>query len=697
MPAEDALRSPFEYLLRPRGVAIVGASPQRGSSRNTLVRVLVKHGFSGAIYPVSASHTEIEGLKAYASVADIPDVPDVALVITPAHTVPEVIAQCGAKGIPGAIVFSSGFEEVENGKELALQLAESARRHKVAVLGPNCQGIWSVRARTMLTFGSALMNLETVQHAPLAVISQSGALAGAIGNTLQTSGIGCSYIVSVGNETCIDALDALAWIIEQEDVKVAAMYIEGLADAGRIMAIAQRARERGVQIVTLKAGRSAMGQQATASHTGKIASSHAVYADALEQAGVITVDSLEDALAAVEVLGYLGNPRRSNDANGGVSILSSSGGAGALLADHSSELGVPMAQFSADTAQQLEKILPEFARKANPVDLTGQINSVPGLFGDTCAAIGADPRTEAVVVQSASSGRRQLMENADALKALAQQVPVVVSFIGEVMEPQLRRDFGEAGIVLSAGPGHTMKALSMIYRRQRAQVLGGPRARTAGSTPLAAPRDWGQAMAVCEQAGIAPAPWVILRPGERAEQACQGLSYPLVVKVLPSESDHKSELGLVKLHVRSAQEVDALCTAFRARLGKPDAGMLVQEMAGDGVEVVLSCLRQTDFGPVISIGSGGVAIELYRDVTSLVLPVTREQVMQAMPRLKLWSLLQGYRGNPAADVQALADAAVRLGDWFLCASEVREFELNPVIVRGRGEGLVAVDALAVAD
>jgi acetate---CoA ligase (ADP-forming) len=682
----------FEHFIKPRSVAIVGASPQRGSPRNTMVRVLLKHGFEGKVYPVSPSHAEVEGLQAYPSVADLPEVPDVALVITPAHTVPGVIAECGEKGIRSAIVFSSGFEETEDGKEHAQRLAQMAREHGVAVVGANCQGIWSVRQRAMLTFSPAALNQESLKHAPIAVVSQSGALAGAIGNFLLNNGIGCSYIVSVGNETCVDALDMLEHVIEQDDVKVVALYIEGLDDASRILGIAERARERGVQIVALKAGRSEVGQQATASHTGKIASAHTVYADVLEQAGVIAVDSLIDALAAVEVLAYLPQPRVSGEPFSGVAVLSSSGGAGALLADHSSEYGIPMAEFSPQTAEKLEGTLPEFARKANPVDLTGQINTVPTMFQDTCFAVEADSRVEAMIVQFASSGRKYLEANAEVFKTVGRSMPVVVSFIGELPDRETRIAFRDAGVVLVADPSQAMSALSLLYRRRRMLSLPKAEART----PLAsrgAPQDWSETMRFCAESGITPAKWVVLGPQDRASDACAGMKYPLVVKVLPSECEHKTELGLVKLRVQTPDDVDAYAREFRARVGKPEMGVLVQEMISDGVEIVLSCMRQTDFGPIISIGTGGVAVELYRDMSHLALPVSADQVRDALRKLKLWTLLEGFRGKPAADVEALVQAAVRFGDMFLSATAVQEFEINPVMVKPCGQGLGAVDAL----
>ena len=682
----------LENFFRPDSLAIIGASPNRGNSRNSLLRVVMKHGYTGRIYPVSPSHKEIEGLTAYPSVASLPEVPDLAMVITPAQTVADVIADCGRKGIRNAIVYSSGFEEVDSGKIHAEKLVAAARVHGVAVLGANCQGIWSVRQRAILTFGSASLNLEVVTHAPIAVISQSGALAGAIANVLQTNAMGCAYVVSVGNETCLDALDALEWIIEQDDVRVVAMYIEGLSNARRLIPLAQRAHARGIEIVCLKAGRSTIGQEATASHTGKIASSHSVYRDALRQAGIISVETIADALIAVEALAYLASPRISGGSDGGVSVMGSSGGAGALLADHSAEFGVPMARFSPQTDARLDTILPEFARKANPVDLTGQINSDPNLFKNTCLALHADPRTEAIVVQFASSGRRGVRDNAEVFKSAARDLPFVVSFVGEVMELDFRKELREAGIFASTDPALSMKALSFLYQRPKTPPQHVP--VESRRKQRRRPEDWIELMQFCEDAGIRPAPWVVMNKGDSAESACTGLRYPLAVKVLPSESDHKSELGLVQLNLESPTEVDSVAADYRTRLGKPDIGILVQEMAADGVEAVLACMRNTDFGPVLTIGSGGIGIELYRDVCHLVLPVSAEQVHAALSRLNLAHLLAGYRGKPPADIDAFVDAAVRFGELFLACPTLGEFEVNPVIIRPAGQGVVAVDALA---
>ena len=687
--------SDLEKIFHARSVAIIGASPQQGTARNRIVKILLKHGYEGSVYPVTPTHAEVEGLKAYKTVANLPEVPDVALIITPAATVPSLIEECGICGIRCAIVFSAGFEEVESGKDVAKQLIEAARKHNVLVLGPNAQGVWSVKAKTMLTFGPAALALESLQHAPIAVISQSGALAGAVGKYLQNNGLGCSYIVSVGNESCLDAIDALTWIIQQEDVRVVVLYLEGLDNAARLIPLAHEARRRGIQIVTLKAGRSTFGQEATASHTGKIASPYAIYLDVLSQAGIIVVESLAEAVAAAEMLSVMPDPHLSGDPKGGIAIMSSSGGAGALLADHSDERGLPMAVFADETLDKLNHILPEFARKANPIDLTGQIRANPNLFRDTLAAISEDSRTEAIVVQFTASGSRDLMDNADDFKnvARARNLPVIISFAAEMVDPASRKEFMRSGIYLSEDPSNTMRALKWLYDRRRfaGLKLASPQATTREQH--SAPNSWEDMMSFLEASSVTPAKWRILGPNDKAAETCAGLNWPLVVKALPSEAEHKTELGLVKLRVQTSEEVDTHASEFRRIMGNSDMSVLVQEMVTDGVEVVLSCLRDTDFGPVLSIGSGGVAIELYRDVTYLALPVTPEQVETSLRKLKLWTQLEGFRGAPRADVEALIKAAVQFGSMMLATPSLAEAEVNPVLVRPQGKGLVAVDFL----
>lgn len=684
----------LERIFRPRSVAIVGASPDAGTPRNSVVRVLLQTGFPGAIYLIHPRHKEVEGLACYPDLAALPEVPDLGLIITPSHTVAGIIEQCGALGIRAAIVFSAGFEEIEDGKALAAELRETANRHGVAMLGTNCIGAWSVREKAILTFSAAGLQLQDVRHAPVAFVSQSGALGGAVSYYLQSHDIGCAYFVSVGNETQLDILDYLGWIVEQDDVRIAILYIEGLNDGSRLLAVAERARARGVQIVALKSGNSDLGQSATASHTGKIASAHAIYSDVFEQAGIIAVESIAEVLAIIEALNFLPDPRTTGDPLGGASALSISGGACALLADHADRYGVPMAEFSPDTAKKMEALFPSFARPANPADMTGQVRSQPTLMDDSLALMSDDPRTEAFIMQFSSSGRRDLQTKGNLFKAVAREknLPVIMSFAGELPTPEDRRDYRENGVLFCQDPSATIRTLGWLYQRER-YAKRAPTETRPTLSKRQAPTDWAETMNVLSDCGIDTPGWRILAPGEGAAESCQELHYPLVVKALPSDAEHKTELGLVKLRVSTAAEVDKHAAEFRNILNKPDAGILVQEMAGGGIEAVLSCLRNTDFGPVLTLGLGGMGIELFRDVAYLALPAGEAEVRRALEKLKLWTLLQGFRGAPAADIDALVSAAVNFGDMFVAMPDVVEFEINPLMVMPDGNGVIAVDAL----
>lgn len=684
----------LDNIFKPKRVVIVGASPEVGTARNSIVRVLLQTGFPGTIYLVSPRHMEIEGLKCYPDVTQLPEKPDLALIITPNTTVTGIVEQCGTVGIPAAVVFSSGFEEMEGGKSLAEDVRRAADRHGIAVLGTNCQGAWSVGAKAILTFGAAARRLSDVKHAPIAVISQSGALGGAIAAYLQNNEIGCAYMVSVGNETQLDVLDVLAWSIEQDDVRVAVLYVEGFRDGSRLLEITEKARQRGVQIVVMKAGNTELGQSATASHTGKIASPFSIYSHVLDQAGVIAVDSLTDLLAIIQALNDLPAPRVTGDAKGGVSVLSTSGGACAMLADNAERFGVPMAEFSPNSVAALEKIFPAFGRPQNPADMTGQIRSTPTMLDDSLAVLADDPRTEAFVMQFASSGRRDVEEKGHLFRKVARdrRLPLIVSYSGEEPTPNERKSFRQDGVVFSRDPAETMRVLGWIYQRQRYAGIK-PVVRRAPLAPRSAPRGWSGIMGLIADCGIDTPAWRILKVGETAASVCDGLQYPVVVKALPEDAEHKTELGLVKLRVASPGDVDAHAETFRKTLGKPNAGILVQEMVQDSVEVVLACLRKTDFGPILTIGLGGIGIELFRDVAHLALPVDEHQVRVALQKLKLWTLLQGYRGKPATDIDALTTAAVRFGDAFLAMPDVSELEINPLLVMPKGQGVTAVDAL----
>lgn len=685
----------MDRLFRPRSVALIGVSADMHKLNGRPFWLLRQHKFPGPIHLVNPKYDEIDGVRCLRRVDDIPGPADAALVMVPAAQVPEAIRACGRVGIANAIVLSSGFEEAPGSEALVKDLTAAAREGNVQLVGPNCEGIWSVAARTVLTFGSAARR-ETLHHAPIGVISQSGSIGGAVVRLLQDAGHGCSYFVSVGNETLVDAIDFLEWMVEQDDVRVVLVFLEGLTDGHRLSAVAARARVRGVRIVALKSGTSAAGRAATASHTGKIAAPFAVYRTVLKQCGVIQVDTICELIEAAEILSTQPDPARVAGPVPGVAVFSIPGGTRALTADACERLGVPLAQFDEETVEQLRRRLPAFGYARNPTDITGQVLSNPELFSSCLGLVAGDPNVEALIVQFANGGPYDAVRWRSMIKQVAADTgkPLVMSFMADQMPATERQGFAKDGLMIAREPVDAVKYLGWLYHSRASRDLRRapdhrplPRAALPGADDL---EGWERLLGT---AGIRMPRWRRVAASDDPALVGEGLRFPLVAKAMPSAADHKTEAGLIHIGLRDAEAlVDAVADLRR----KLPAGstVLIQEMVRGGVEAVLSVTRDPDFGPLLAVGSGGVLVELLHDITFLSPPVDPEQVCEAIRRLSLGRLLDGFRGAPKADVDALCRGAVGLVELYRAAdTAVAAIELNPVFVMPQGEGVVAVDLL----
>jgi acyl-CoA synthetase (NDP forming) len=684
-------RHRLDYVFRPRSVCMVGISADAHKLNGAPLGILRQHGFSGQIELVNPKYDEIAGLRCHRRLHDVPHGMDLAFLMLPAADVPQALEDAADRGMKGAIVLSSGFEEVADGAGLARRVRDICRDRGIALIGPNCEGVWSVRAKAILTFGSAARR-EVMHHAPLAIVSQSGAISGAIGRHLQDEGYGCGYVVSVGNETDTSMLEVMDWLLDQEDVRHVLLFLEGLRDGWRLCEVAAKARARAITIVALKSGNSAAGQEAAASHTGKIATPFGIYRDIFAQHGIIAVDSLAELVEAGRMLPHLPPLRRAPGAHPGISVCSVPGGTRALTADACADLGVPMARFETATVAALTAVLPRFGYAQNPTDLTGQILSRPAMLDEALGMVAGDPNTEAMVVQFANRGLRDARDRAPAMAAVAAHhgTPIIVSLLADEMPAAERRAAVAQGIGVVRDPREAVRLLSWLYRRDR--PLAGHEAEAAPPPPLAAPDgSWASMARFLGALGIGVPPWRVLRDDVAV---LAGLNFPLAAKALPEAVAHKTELGAVVLNLRDRAGLIAAAARIRERLGDPSAPLLVQEMVTGGVEATLSVARNPDFGALLAIGSGGVMVELFQDLAQLLLPASPGQVEAAIERLRLAPLLRGFRGAAPADHAALVRAAVALGQAFLALPPaVLEIELNPVFVLPKGRGVVAVDML----
>ena len=380
-----------------------------------------------------------------------------------------------------------------------------------------------------------------------------------------------------------------------------------------------------------------------------------------------------------------------------MAVFSIPGGTRALTADQFDLRGVPLSTFTRATVAALTAALPEFGGVENPTDLTGQVLSHPGLF-DTClTAIAADPNSEALVVQVANRGPIDVTERRELLAAVSRKtgIPIIATFLGDAVAADARRELRAAGVLCARDPAEAALYLGWLYDARRARTrTPGPPPPALAAAAAALPRSWEETVRWLAATGIAVPAGRVVGAGDNVAAACAGLKFPVAVKALPEDADHKTELGLLALNVAAADDVAREATRIRGALGKPTAPILVQEMVSGGVEVLLAGMRNPDFGPLLAIGLGGIAIELFRDVAWIALPTTPADIKRAIAGLKLAYLLAGFRGRPAADLEALAECAARFGARFAAATpQAAEFEINPLLVLPAGQGVVAVDAL----
>lgn len=687
-------------LFNPASVVLIGASSDPEKLTGRPLDILVRHRYEGAIYVINPRHDEIAGFTAYDDVASLPEVPDVALIMLPAEAVPASIAECGEAGVRYAVVLSSGFEEVEGAEETIAQLQEVMDRTGIRVVGPNSEGLWAVPNQFILTFGSAARR-DVITEGPISVLSQSGSIGGGILRSLERRELGCRYFVSVGNETNLTSMDYLDFLIEEGGTKVVLMFVEGLKEGGRLLELAAKAQERGVHIVMLRGGKSEAGRAATASHTGKIASASAVYTTILRQCGVLQVDSIASLVDAAEVFSVAPD-LPSAGPQGGIGVMGISGGSRSLVADACDQLGVPLAEFTPATEAATTEIVPSYGYAKNPTDVTGQVLSDPTMFSRAIDVIIADPNVQAMLVQYANRGPEQIYEDIDDLGRATSSTgkPVMVSFLGEEVDQELRSTLLARGILVASGPDVAVRYLDWLYQAARLKS----RAQERGGLPsveqdLGLTRDelsrWGGQTAFLDACGVPVPGWDVVEPDAAVDSLETTLEFPVAVKAMPEDVQHKTELGLVRLNVGDLAALRDTVHELRAA-AEPGTRLLVQEMVQDGFEVVVTLRDDPDFGPVVAVGPGGTLVELLNEITHIKIPCAAADIAEALTQTRLAALLGGFRGSRPKDAEALLGAIKGLATGYLALKDrPNEIEINPLLVRDRGDGASAVDILVL--
>jgi acetate---CoA ligase (ADP-forming) len=697
---------PVQALLRPRSIALVGVSAKGGAGARIL-ESNARFGFAVPTWPVNPNYREIAGHRCYPSFKDLPEVPDCVVVSVPAEAVLDVVAEAAATGIQGAFVISEGFADAatDAGRELQERLVKLAREANMAIAGPNCMGIASLHYR----FAATIADIPAqATSGGISLVSQSGGLLNAFAELTCNRGIGINYLVSSGNEAGLEMADYIAFLADDPATKVIACIMEGAKD-GRCFRAALEQAVRRKPMVVLKLGRSEFGQRATLAHTGTLAGKHEAFAALFRQNGVALVDSI-DALVESAALFHL-TPLPQGDR---VVMMTVSGGATSLIGDLGEAAGINFPPIREATNRRVQKILGVERAFGNPLDTVG----LPRLRkdGNITAVLQALLEDDGIDVIGLVLGMRadgwdshqELVDRLAAAARDARKPVLLVSFMSNSLTRHWRGYSQCSALPLVEDLERGLQAIRHLvdYAAFRRRVATAP-PRTAMPTvridvaALPAHRTLTEAESkkILASAGLPVTRETLARSPAEAVRIAAEIGGPVALKIQSPDIPHKSDIGGVHLGARTPAEVETAARQVleNARRNCPHAaidGILVQEMVADGVEFILGMTYDQQFGPLIVCGAGGVTVEVFKDAAVLLPPIEREDVSAALARLKVSKLLDGFRGAPPRDVDALVECCQRFAE-FVVATEGRfaAIDLNPVFVCARGHGVRIADAL----
>ncbi|WP_052354962.1 acetate--CoA ligase family protein [Arthrobacter sp. I3] len=704
-------RDDLHRLIEPKSIAVVGASPTEGSfGRRTLENLA---NFTGTVYGIHPKHSEILGRPTFANLADLPEVPDCVIVCVGQHLAEPVIQEAARLGIGGAVVYASGYRETGDvdGEAAQLRLLDTARQGGLRLAGPNCIGLVNAQSKAAMNFMTDCGQMISGEAGSISLVSQSGALGYSLLQGVHR-GMGFSKFLACGNSVDVDVADYVSYLAEDPDTSVIVCLLEGISDGRRFIESILKAGRARKPVIVYKAANGEASGKAALSHTGTLAGSAEAYRSAFRRAGAVLVEDFE---ALLEVATFFSrNPQGPNGE--GVGIMATSGGAGVICADKAEENDLPLPVLDDATAAVLQDIVPGFGSMANPADLTAEVLKDISTFKTAVTSFCDDPGFGAVVVPLTFVHETTTGVRARYLAEVASETNTALAavWMNEWLEGPGSRDLdGDASVTVFRSPSRCMWTIrrwmdwhartdwsplsdstaDATFGNRAAGLLG---AATPGATALTETA----AKEIVAHYGIkVPGEQVVQTPDEAAA-AADAMGYPVVLKVVSPDILHKSEVGGVRVGLASADEVRDALTTMSARMVSEAAhahivGYSVQQMAGEGPEILLGARFDPVFGPLVLLGSGGTWVEILKDVKVYLTPLERPMALEAIGEMTLVKVLEGARGQAPYDIDALADTIVAFSQMVRDLDGVAtEIELNPVRIT-RDNGPMAVDALIV--
>ena len=693
-------RSGLDALFNPRSVAIIGASEDPTRIGGRPLRYLKESGFEGAIWPVNPRRDRVQGIEAHPSIAEVPGVVDVAVVAVPADRTIETIEACAERGVGAAVVFTSGFAETgADGAARQRRMGEIARASGMRILGPNCLGVYNAAIGYFATFTTTL-DIHRPQPGPVAIVSQSGAYGSHLGLLARRRRIDVGLWVTTGNECDVTVPECIAWMAARPEIDVVAAYAEGTQDGDALLASLDAARAHGKAVFFLKAGRSEAGAEAVRSHTAALAGADAVFDSVLTQHGIVRTDTTEEMLDAAYAasFGALPTGRRTG-------FMTISGGAGVLMADEAAAQGLEVAPMPEATQSRLKERL-SFCTPRNPVDITAQVFNAPHLVGEFLDAMLDEGDYAAIVIFFTYVASVEFMAK-PTLDALARarerhpHRPILMSMIGS---GEAIARYEALNVPVFEDPVRAVRAVSALARAAE----GLARRPGAGADTTAHPPgdrygggrlDEHEAKRLLASWGVPAVEARVAHSAAEAARAAKAIGTLVAMKILSPDIEHKTDADAVALGIApedTAGEHDALLARARAYDAHAEIrGTLLAPMVR-GVECILGMRRDPVFGPVVMVGTGGILAEVVNDVAFRKAPIDHAEAKRMIAELAGAKVLEGARGRPRCDMDALAGAIAALSRFAAAHADVVEsVDVNPFVVLPEGEGGLALDALII--
>jgi acetyltransferase len=710
----------LDAIFSPKSVAVVGASTTPGKVGHDIFVNILKGGYQGVLYPVNPSAGSVASVKAYPTIADIPDHLDLAMIILPPKASVRAIQEAIAKGVKGIVIVSAGFKEIgAEGAAIEKQIVALCRESGVRLVGPNCLGVINPLGNVRL---NASFSARMPKAGNVSFISQSGALCTAVLDFAGDRDFGFSKFVSIGNKADVDEVDLLRYFHDDPDTEVIMIYVEELQRGQEFVKTAKEITggDRPKPILVIKSGRTSAGAQAAASHTGSLAGSEAVYDAIFAQSGVIRVDSIDELFDFAIAFAYknenaLGKMRRKVPLGNRVAIVTNAGGPGIVATDMTIVSGLELAKFTETTVEALKSYLPATANFNNPVDVIG--DAAQDRYENALATVIKDEGVDGALVILTPQSMTNAMGTAEAVVRIARRShkPILCCFMGIIDVSAGVKYLQENGVPVYRFPEGAAKAFGALYRYSKwlnHQELAPFKlkhdreaARQIIEESLAAGKTYLSELEgtrLLQNYGFTVLPTVLATTAAEAVTHADGMGYPVVLKIVSPQIIHKSDAGGVKVNLADAE---AVANAFETIIANAKAfnaqahidGVLVQKMAPKGQEVILGANRYPKFGHLLMFGSGGIFVEVYKDVTFRLAPITRNSARFMVRGIKGFTMLNGFRGLAKADIAAVERMLVCLSDLVTDNPEIKELDINPLLVHPQDQGATVADCRFILD